>query len=678
MKRLLSALLASAIVLLGGWSISVAAPSYLNASQLSTTTTSGYYLESNGPNSPGTFAPVSALGIGGTTGQYPYFSSTNTLSATSTPFLAANGNLGIGTTSPAYLLDVNGNLSAASIVPRVPSNSVVIVIGESLAMGYGVVSVGPHDAAGGYLGPGYCWAQWLSVLLPGTPVYDYGITAASSTQVADILAYGAYGSTEYLNGTVVGGYSGTAGAPSTHLASVASGGINYFINTYDGHNDVAYGVSLVQYEANMTAAFATEHGYQTNDKVMSVTSQVSASNSVLLTSPYNNWTRSELGISGGIDYLLDAATTFTNNNNLLWYQSDNTHFVSAGYLVYAKMIANAFLNGNANGGANFTYPGSTTLVDGSAAAYLNSGLTMNSGNIDFIDQSGYLFNYHKGTSYEGIFPGSSYQLRIFTAGETNFGTVNSGQSVAIGSMSSALAFTPYDTSNATGFGIGTSTPYAPLSVASDTNALPIAVFSGKNPLVQIGSSSPTYGWLVNDRLNIIDNRNDYSADNSYNLSTGACATADKTEANDLNSTALNFFDMGHTSSGFTGIGCTNNPFTGFGANASYLFDPSGDINIDAVAGNLKLFTGGYATANIKAELLQNGNFGIGSTTPTANLQVTAVSSNATTSIEFGKLGQTSGDCVTHFDTAGTAVYEFFGAGSITPTYTHTKPAGCQS
>lgn len=156
-------------------------------------------------------------------------------------------------------------------------------------------------------------------------------------------------------------------------------------------------------------------------------------------------------------------------------------------------------------------------------------------------------------------------------------------------------------------GIGTSTPYAALSVFSTAASVPTAVFSGTNPLVQIGTSPPTYIYLVNDRLNVTDNRNDYSADNSYNLSSGACATADKTEANDLNSTALNFNDQGHTSSGFTGIGCVNNPFTGFGANSSYYFDPSGDMNYEVGLGDFKWFTGGYATGNIKMRLNQAGN-----------------------------------------------------------------------
>lgn len=48
----------------------------------------------------------------GTTGQFPYFSGTNTITATSSIFLASNGRIGIGTTSPSGLLHVYSTGSA--------------------------------------------------------------------------------------------------------------------------------------------------------------------------------------------------------------------------------------------------------------------------------------------------------------------------------------------------------------------------------------------------------------------------------------------------------------------------------------------------------------------------------------------------------------------------------------
>ncbi|MDO8715828.1 MAG: hypothetical protein Q7J73_03350, partial [Dehalococcoidales bacterium] len=45
-------------------------------------------------------------GITGTAGQFPYYNGTNTLTATSSLFLATSGNVGIGTTAPGYKLTI--------------------------------------------------------------------------------------------------------------------------------------------------------------------------------------------------------------------------------------------------------------------------------------------------------------------------------------------------------------------------------------------------------------------------------------------------------------------------------------------------------------------------------------------------------------------------------------------
>ncbi len=50
-------------------------------------------------------------GITGTAGQFPYYNGTNTLLATSSIYLATSGNVGIGTTSPGYALDVAGDVN---------------------------------------------------------------------------------------------------------------------------------------------------------------------------------------------------------------------------------------------------------------------------------------------------------------------------------------------------------------------------------------------------------------------------------------------------------------------------------------------------------------------------------------------------------------------------------------
>ncbi len=53
----------------------------------------------------GTFTIATSSLYTGTTGQFPYFSGTNTITATSSIFLATSGNVGIGTTTPQWLLN---------------------------------------------------------------------------------------------------------------------------------------------------------------------------------------------------------------------------------------------------------------------------------------------------------------------------------------------------------------------------------------------------------------------------------------------------------------------------------------------------------------------------------------------------------------------------------------------
>lgn len=195
--------------------------------------------------------------------------------------------------------------------------------------------------------------------------------------------------------------------------------------------------------------------------------------------------------------------------------------------------------------------------------------------------------------------------------------INSGMALISTSTGAYVATTTYP------FHVGSL--YATSSTATSTFTGSVIVGGGSaNPLVQIGSTTPTYGYLVNDRLNIIDSRNDYVAGNVYNLANGTCATADWTAANDLNSTALNFGDFGHTSSQFTGSGCANNPFTGFAKNSTYIFDPSGYMHFalgTTSVGAFNWFTGGYAASNEVMRLTNAGKLGIASTTPWARLSV---------------------------------------------------------
>jgi hypothetical protein len=69
-----------------------------------------------------------------------------------------------------------------------------------------------------------------------------------------------------------------------------------------------------------------------------------------------------------------------------------------------------------------------------------------------------------------------------------------------------------------------------------------------------------------------------------------------------------------------------------------------------------------------------GKIGVGTTTPIANFQVTNSSSNATTTMEVGKSGQTKGSCLKMYRTDGSAIYAYVAAGATTFTLSTTACA----
>lgn len=315
-----------------------------------------------------------------------------------------------------------------------------------------------------------------------------------------------------------------------------------------------------------------------------------------------------------------AATLATVNSNV-------GSFTSANITVNAKGLITAASNGSGGGGASTdkwaTSTDATSIYPNSATA-VGIGLTN---------------------------PGSTLELKATTT------------------TSGANTFIAWDSANRDMFrirndghiGLASSTPWAQLSVnpiAANGTAPEFAVGSssetdlevdssgkvilaGANPILQIGASLPIYGYLANDRLNITDNRNDYSADNSYNSNAGICATADKTVANDLTSGAgQNFGDLGHTSSNFTGSGCANNPFTGFSPDSTYLIDPTGNMHFSigstSPTSNFSWFTGGQSASNEVARLTNLGLLGIGTSTPWGKLSVNPkATDNSTPSFVVG-------------------------------------------
>jgi hypothetical protein len=70
--------------------------------------------------------------------------------------------------------------------------------------------------------------------------------------------------------------------------------------------------------------------------------------------------------------------------------------------------------------------------------------------------------------------------------------------------------------------------------------------------------------------------------------------------------------------------------------------------------------------------LTGGNVGIGTTTPATHLQVTATTTNATSTLTVGKTGQTKGSCIELFDSVGTAQYISVQNGALVVSTTSCK------
>jgi len=63
-----------------------------------------------------------------------------------------------------------------------------------------------------------------------------------------------------------------------------------------------------------------------------------------------------------------------------------------------------------------------------------------------------------------------------------------------------------------------------------------------------------------------------------------------------------------------------------------------------------------STASSTMVILDNGNIGMGTTTPLTKLHVTAIAPNATTTVTIGRAGQSKGTCLELYDMAGAVVY----------------------
>jgi hypothetical protein len=101
-------------------------------------------------------------------------------------------------------------------------------------------------------------------------------------------------------------------------------------------------------------------------------------------------------------------------------------------------------------------------------------------------------------------------------------------------------------------------------------------------------------------------------------------------------------------------------FQGSGSGPGFSTKASNVYGIYATAG---FGTHSYAGYFDGADVVVTNHLGIGTTTPTTELQVTTSSSDATSTLTLGKTAQNKGSCLELFTSDGTAIYAYVPAGA---------------
>ncbi|MFA6459460.1 MAG: hypothetical protein WCV79_03675 [Candidatus Paceibacterota bacterium] len=220
-------------------------------------------------------------------------------------------------------------------------------------------------------------------------------------------------------------------------------------------------------------------------------------------------------------------------------------------------------------------------------------------------------------------------------------------------------------------GTGTALPF--VWSAQDSNKLMTLTTAGR---LGIGTTTPR-GYLdiggyatttrftipeLNDLAFLSSNKNAVSAIEIQNISTGTSA--------DMRYTIFDN-NSNYVAIALPGI---NNSLSLFGTprnQYAYLF--TSGVGRGLAIGNIGPTDIVFGTSNQEnMRLKTGGNLGIGTTTPATNLQVTAVTANATSTVTIGKVGQNKGSCLEMFDATGAVKYIYIDGTSLVVSATSCK------
>lgn len=156
---------------------------------------------------------------------------------------------------------------------------------------------------------------------------------------------------------------------------------------------------------------------------------------------------------------------------------------------------------------------------------------------------------------------------LLTIGGTNFWTLSTNNitNSNTGSVSVAKNFNILDSGGAT------STFMGPISFLGG---------AGGQPYVLIATGTPPYGYIPGDLIDAGNSTNGFAAINTFNSTSGTCATSNFVMNGNIPGLGSDYFDLGFTNTGWTGVGagCLSSGLTFVKPESSYLFNPTGEMD----------------------------------------------------------------------------------------------------